>query len=134
MWELQKQIEQLIDGYFEDSNAIRISAEEIGLDRRAGTVFVSTEEGWIAAVGGNIRSLEYYGGFEYVSDEDKLSVGDTTFYSNDSNRVSDAIECYNDNQEREREYEEQQRKEGAEEQQRRDEKNGLYPDRWDDAN
>lgn len=105
MWELQKQIEQLIDGYFEDSNAIRISAEEIGLDRRAGTVFVSTEEGWIAAVGGNIRSLEYYGGFEYVSDEDKLTIGGTTFYSNDSSRVADAIEYYSDEEQREEDAE-----------------------------
>ena len=123
MWELQDQIDNLIDQYLEDSNAARVSAEAVGLDSRAGYVFVSTAEGWIAAVAGNVRSLEYYGGFEYV--DDKLSVGEMTFYSSDSSRVADAIEYYND---------EQQRKEDAEEQQRRDEKNGLYPDKWDDAN
>jgi len=123
MWELQDQIDNLIDQYLEDSNAARVSAEAVGLDSRAGYVFVSIEEGWIAAVAGNVRSLEYYGGFEYV--DDKLSVGEMTFYSSDSSRVADAIEYYND---------EQQRKEDAEEQQRRDEKNGLYPDKWDDAN
>ena len=123
MWELQNQIDNLIDQYLEDSNAVRVSAEAVGLDPRAGYVFVSTEEGWIAAVAGNVRSLEYYGGFEYV--DDKLSVGEMTFYSDDHSRVWDAIEYYND---------EQQRKEDAEEQQRRDEKNGLYPDKWDDAN
>ena len=123
MWELQNQIDNLIDQYLEDSDAVRVSAEAVGLDRRAGYVFVSTEEGWIAAVAGNVRSLEYYGGFEYV--DDKLTIGEMTFYSSDSSRVADAIEYYND---------EQQRKEDAEEQQRRDEKNGLYPDRWDDAN
>ena len=123
MWELQDQIDNLIDQYLEDSDAVRVSAEAVGLDRRAGYVFVSTEEGWIAAVAGNVRSLEYYGGFEYV--DEKLSIGEMTFYSSDSSRVADAIEYYND---------EQQRKEDAEEQQRRDEKNGLYPDKWDDAN
>ena len=123
MWELQDQIRNLVDEYFEDSGAVRVSAEEVGLDRRAGYVFVSTEEGWIAAIAGNVRSLEYYGGFEYVTD--KLTIGEMTFYSSDSSRVADAIEYYND---------EQQRKEDAEEQQRRDEKNGLYPDKWDDAN
>ncbi len=123
MWELQDQIDNLIDQYLEDSEAVRVSAEAVGLDHRAGYVFVSTEEGWIAAVAGNVRSLEYYGGFEYV--DDKLSVGEMTFYSSDSSRVADAIEYYND---------EQQRKEDVEEQQRRDEKNGLYPDKWDDAN
>ena len=123
MWELQDKIDNLIDQYLEDSDAVRVSAEAVGLDHRAGYVFVSTEEGWIAAVAGNVRSLEYYGGFEYV--DDKLSVGEMTFYSSDSSRVADAIEYYND---------ELQRKEDVEEQQRRDEKNGLYPDKWDDAN
>ena len=123
MWELQDQIDNLIDQYLEDSDAVRVSAEAVGLDHRAGYVFVSTEEGWIAAVAGNVRSLEYYGGFEYV--DDKLSIGEITFYSSDSSRVADAIEYYND---------EHQRKEDVEEQQRRDEKNGLYPDKWDDAN
>ena len=130
MWELQDQIDNLIDQYLEDSDAVRVSAEAVGLDHRAGYVFVSTEEGWIAAVAGNVRSLEYYGGFEYV--DDKLSIGYMTFYSSDSNRVADAIEYYHVWQERE--YEEKLLKEAAEEQQRRDEKNGLYPDKQDDAN
>ena len=132
MWELQDQIRNLVDEYFEDSGAVRVSAEEVGLDRRAGYVFVSTEEGWIASR--NTRSLEYYGGFEYIGEEYRVTVGEITFYSSDHSRVADAIEHFNDLQEQEREYEEQQRKEDAEEQQRRDEKNGLYPDKWDDAN
>ena len=123
MWELQEQIEQMVDQYFEDSEAQRVSAEAVGLDHRAGYVFVSTEEGWIASR--NTRSLEYYGGFEYIGEEYRVTVGEITFYSSDHSRVADAIEYYND---------EQQREEDAEEQQRRDEKNGLYPDKWDDAN
>ena len=130
MWELQEQIEEMVDQYFEDAGAQRVSAEAVGLDARAGTVFISTEEGWIASR--NTRSLEYYGGFEYIDEEYRVVVGEITFYSSDHGRVADAIEYYNDLQERE--YEEQQLKEDAEEQQRRDEKNGLYPDRWDDAN
>jgi len=132
MWELQEQIECMVDQYFEDSGAQRVSAEAVGLDVRAGYVFISTEEGWIASR--NTRSLDYYGGFEYISEEHKVIVGEITFYSNDHNRVADALEYYNALQEQQREEEEQQRKEDAEEQQRRDEKNGLYPDRWDDAN
>lgn len=123
MWELQNQIRNLVDEYFEDSGAVRVSAEAVGLDHRAGYVFVSTEEGWIASM--NTRTLEYYGGFEYIGEEYRVTVGEITFYSSDHSRVADAIEYYND---------EQQRKEDDEEQQRRDEKNGLYPDRWDDAN
>ena len=123
MWELQEQIEKLVDQYFEDASAQRVSAEDVGLDLRAGYLFVSTEEGWIASR--NTRSLEYYGGFEYIGEDYKVTVGEITFYSADHSRVADAIEYYSD---------EQQRKEDAEEQQRRDEKNGLYPDKWDDAN
>ena len=123
MWELQEQIEQMVDQYFEDSEAQRVRAEDVGLDHRAGYLFISTEEGWIASR--NTRSLEYYGGFEYIGEEYRVVVGEITFYSSDHSRVADAIEYYND---------EEQRKEDAEEQQRRDEKNGLYPDRWDDAN
>ena len=123
MWELQEQIERMVDEYFEDSEAQRVSAEAVGLDHRAGYVFISTEEGWIASR--NTRSLEYYGGFEYIGEEYRVTVGEITFYSSDHSRVADAIEYYND---------EQQREEDAEEQQRRDEKNGLYPGRWDDAN
>ena len=123
MWELQEQIEQMVDQYFEDSAAQRVSAEAVGLDHRAGYVFISTEEGWIASR--NTRSLEYYGGFEYIGEEYRIVAGEITFYSSDHSRVADAIEYYND---------EQQREEDAEEQQRRDEKNGLYPDKWNDAN
>jgi hypothetical protein len=92
MWELQEQIEQVVDQYFEDASAQRVSAESVGLDARAGYVFISTEEGWIASR--NTRSLDYYGGFEYISEEHKVTVGEITFYSNDHSRVADALEYY----------------------------------------
>ena len=92
MWELQEQIEQMVDQYFEDASAQRVSAESVGLDARAGYVFISTEEGWIASR--NTRSLDYYGGFEYISEEHKVTVGEITFYSNDHSRVADALEYY----------------------------------------
>ena len=101
MWELQDQINNLVEQYFEDSNAVKVSTEEIGLDIRAGTVFVSTTEGWIAAVGRNVRTLEYYGGFEYISEGDRMSIGDTTFYSNESSRVARALEHYEEQQQQE---------------------------------
>jgi hypothetical protein len=98
MWELQEQIEQVVDQYFEDASAQRVSAESVGLDSRAGYVFISTEEGWIASR--NTRSLDYYGGFEYISEEHKVTVGEITFYSNDHDRVADALEYYNAQQEK----------------------------------
>ena len=93
MWELQDQIDNLIDQYLEDSEAVRVSAEAVGLDHRAGYLFISTEEGWIASR--NTRSLEYYGGFEYIGEEYRVTVGEITFYSDDHSRVWDAIEYFN---------------------------------------
>jgi len=97
MWELQEQIEQMVDQYFEDASAQRVSAEEVGLDHRAGSVFVSVEEGWIASR--NTRSLEYYGGFEYIGEDYRVTVGEITFYSSDHSRVADALEYYSEMQE-----------------------------------
>ena len=97
MWELQEQIECIVDQYFEDASAQRVSAEAVGLDARAGYVFISTEEGWIASR--NTRSLEYYGGFEYIGEEYRVTVGEITFYSEDHSRVADALEYYNAMQE-----------------------------------
>ena len=93
MWELQEQIECIVDQYFEDASAQRVSAEAVGLDARAGYVFISTEEGWIASR--NTRSLEYYGGLEYIGEEYRVTVGEITFYSSDHSRVADALEYYN---------------------------------------
>jgi len=125
MWELEEQVNWMVEQYFEDSDAIRVNAADLGLDERAGYLFISIEEEWIAT--NNTRPLDYYGGFEYVEQEYKAVVGAMTFYSADHSRVSDALDYYNEQQG-------QQREEDAEEQQRRDEKNGLYPDKWDDAN
>ena len=92
MWELQEQIEKVVDQYFEDASAQRVSAEDVGLDVRAGYLFISTEEGWIASR--NTRSLEYYGGFEYIGTDYRVTVGEITFYSEDHSRVADALEYY----------------------------------------
>ena len=92
MWELQEQIEKLVDQYFEDASAQSVSAEDVGLDARAGYLFISTEEGWIASR--NTRSLEYYGGFEYIGTDYRVTVGEITFYSEDHSRVADALEHY----------------------------------------
>ena len=92
MWELEEQVRWMVEQYIEDASAVRVSADAVGLDIRAGFVFVSTEEEWIAT--SNTRSLEYYGGFEYVDIEYRVVVGEMTFYSADHSRVRDALEHY----------------------------------------
>ena len=97
MWELQEEVEQLVNQYFEDSGAVRVNARAVGLDARAGTVYVSTEECYIAVVG-SLRSIEYFGGFEYIRLDHRVTIGDTTFFCDDSTRVAEAIEYYSEHQ------------------------------------
>ena len=88
-------INETVTEFFENSNTVEVSAAECGLDKRAGNLFVSTKGGFIAARYPN--SLEYYGGFEYISSEFRERIGDFTFYFDGSSRVDEAIEFYKHN-------------------------------------
>jgi hypothetical protein len=66
----------------------RVGAKEIGLDERAGSVWISRSH----IVTDNDRALRYYGGFEYVHDDNKTVLGNYVIYSYDDERVNDCIE------------------------------------------
>jgi hypothetical protein len=70
----------------------RVSATELGLDQRCGFAYVDEAMECIVVDGSRARSFNYYGGFEYISDEDKRQLGDYTIYFNTCDRVSDALE------------------------------------------
>jgi DNA-binding transcriptional MerR regulator len=40
------------------------------------------------------RTLQYYGGFEYVDKDARTEVGNYVIYTNDSDRVADCLEQY----------------------------------------
>ena len=69
---------------------------------RCGSVFVDTEDRCIIVMDNYLRSLRYYGGFEYINDEFVTSIGPYTIYAaedNDGNlckRVVDALEYFKD--------------------------------------
>jgi hypothetical protein len=88
--EAAEQISQLV------SKLPRVNASRIGLDTRAGTVYVDTNDRLII-VRGRTNSLDYYGGFEYVDADSKFSIGDYTVYTDGDGRVSEAIDFYEDN-------------------------------------
>mgnify|MGYP001183105455 CR=1 FL=1 len=93
MWELEQQVEELVNKYLEESGAVLVSADKLGLDRRSGSIYVLLDEDCIA-VKGSVGSLNYYGGFEYIKDEYKTTIGHVTFYSAETSRVEDALEYY----------------------------------------
>ena len=68
-------------------------AEDLGLDPRSchGTIYTSDEG--IAVEKRHDSNLQYYGGFEYVDEDSRYELGDYVFYSADSNRVRQCIEC-----------------------------------------
>ena len=93
MWELEIQVNELVTKYLEESSAVEVSADKVGLDYRCGRVYVSLAEDWIAVKGGT-GPIEYYGGFEYIDSEFKTTIGCVTFYDSEADRVCDCIEFY----------------------------------------
>jgi hypothetical protein len=82
----------------------RVSAEALGLDYRAGMVYVDLESRAIIVKGGNARSLAYYGGFEYVPEGNVTSIGPFTIYSEEGEdgeceRIIDALDHFEENYE-----------------------------------
>jgi len=68
----------------------RVSADKLGLDIRCGRVYIDRAERVI--VSDNSRSLDYYGGFEYIDKECRTQLGDYVIYQGHS-RVDDCFDC-----------------------------------------
>jgi hypothetical protein len=71
---------------------VKVNPEQLGLDQRCGKLFANAD--CIAVYKGNDRSLQYYGGFEYVDNEYRHEMGDYVFYSAEDNRVQGHLEQY----------------------------------------
>lgn len=69
----------------------RMTANEIGLDIRAGRVYVDLRDEVIAVECS--RSIDYYGGFEYIKEgEGRTTCGSYTFFNTESSRVQECFE------------------------------------------
>lgn len=91
IYDFDKQVEQHIADTCE-----RVRADTLGLDIRAGyTLWVSAEGIFVDAQ--NDRSLQYYGGFEYVEGEFRQAAGTRyVFYSACDSRVEKHVNRYLD--------------------------------------
>ena len=95
MYKLEQTIENAVQQYIEESNVVEIGTrglEELGLDYRCGRILISVDEGFVAAC--SPRSIEYYGGWEYIDSEYKLDAGNYRFYDSDADRVDRVIQYY----------------------------------------
>jgi len=88
MNEINDKIEILIDEEFR-----LVKPTDVGLESRAGYKLFINED-FIAVSKSNRRSLDYYGGFEYVDEKHVTVLGDYVFYSADANRVQDHLDKF----------------------------------------
>jgi hypothetical protein len=70
------------------------SATKLGLDQRCGRVYVDVNDQVIAVLTYNLRTVDYYGGFEYVKEgEGRVTCGEYTFFTTESERIADCFEA-----------------------------------------
>jgi hypothetical protein len=74
----------------------KVRGDKLDLDPRAGSVWVDVDNGYIIA-GTSKRSLDYYGGFEYVDVDNVIEFGRWKIYQGYDERVSDALAAYERN-------------------------------------
>lgn len=88
--ELLSEIEAMVEEYVSTMDYVR--AERCGLDARCGRIYVGKEG--IAVNKGSDRTLQYYGGFEYVDPDYRHEQGGYVFYSTGDDRVQEHVEAF----------------------------------------
>lgn len=84
---MEERVEEVISLYE------KVKPSQLGLDNRAAyELFV--DECYIACHNSDRRSLDYYGGFEYVESSYVFTMGSYTFYSYEDSRVQDHLDIY----------------------------------------
>ena len=92
LFELIDEVTELTDTFVGKMG--KVPAVKLGLDNRCGSLFIDPD--CIAVYKANDRSLQYYGGFEYVDSQYRHEMGDYVFYSSEAGRVSEHLDSYLD--------------------------------------
>lgn len=71
-----------------------VQARELGLDPRAFWGYAYVDKSAIVVTKEQARTLDYYGGFEYVDRDYRREVGDYVFYLAEDDRVRGHIERF----------------------------------------
>lgn len=89
--DLRCEINSRVEEFIDTLNAVL--PEDLGLDRRSAyRLYVNKD--YIAVSNRERRTLDYYGGFEYVDKESVFTLGDYTFYSRLDVRVESHLDEY----------------------------------------
>jgi hypothetical protein len=70
----------------------RVSADSVGLDARCGRLRINSD--CIVVTKAQDRTMQYYGGFEYVDKDCRTELGDYVVYTADDGRVSRCIDTW----------------------------------------
>lgn len=91
-------IEAVSDQVFShvQDNMKQVKAAELGLDPRCGRLYIDDE--CIAVDASNDRTLQYYGGFEYVDKDYRTEIGGYVFYSREDDRVAEHMDTLEESQ------------------------------------
>lgn len=95
LYDAQEYIAEVAEALLSEAEVHPASA--FGLDERCGDLHKG--EDFLAVSLGADRWLQYYGGFEYIEKEYRQQIGDYVFYSVDADRVAEAFDHLNDEQE-----------------------------------
>ena len=90
IYELNDDIAKKVQAFI-DEHGQEVEPESVGLDTRVGTLIVIENEG-VMVEKHRANDIEYYGGFEYIDDEDKSEVGDYVLYSIEASRVEKILD------------------------------------------
>lgn len=71
-----------------------VQAHQLGLDPRAFWGYAYVDQSAIVVIKEQARTLDYYGGFEYVDKDYRREVGDYVFYLAEDDRVRGHIERF----------------------------------------
>ncbi len=92
VYEAMDQIESIENELM--TTLVQVSAEELGLDRRCGRLYLDVDKDFIITRKRSVQKLNYYGGFEYVNEEYITQIGNLICFSRENERVDSHISHY----------------------------------------
>lgn len=94
LYDIVSDAEERVREWLEENGDL-VSASSVYLDHRCGMIWVTEDA--VVVEEQNRKSLEYYGGFEYVSKDAVTRVGEFTIYyadKDEDDRVCDVLEAW----------------------------------------
>lgn len=94
---IEEIIADISPNFMTSNGYIRLNSCDIGLDIRAGTIYLDLKNEAIICIG-NSKNLDYYGGFEYVAEEFTMSIKmgnqSVKIYLSEDDRVQSCLNHY----------------------------------------